>query len=205
MKQYRKLAVFGGTFSPIHNGHLHALLAYANTVRPDVVYVIPTAVAHKTREDTATALQRIEMLRQALANIALPCPVVISDLEIRRGGKSYTIDTVRELSSLAEEIVIFCGTDMLFTLEKWRGFRHLISTVSVAYMQREEDCRYQEKVAEKAAWLSEHYGAELISLNSVPCEISSGDVRKAVRNGEDISGMVPESVARYIATQGLYT
>lgn len=205
MKQYQKLAVFGGTFSPVHNGHMHALSVYANTVRPDVVYVIPTAVAHKVREDTVTDAQRIEMLRLALADIVLPCPVVISDLEIRRGGKSYTVDTVRKLSSLAEEIVIFCGTDMFFALEKWHGFQELISTVSVAYMQREEDCRYRGEIAEKAEWLSEHHGAELISLNSVPREISSGDVRKAVRNGEDISGMVPESVARYIATQGLYT
>lgn len=205
MKRYKKLAVFGGTFSPIHNGHLRALRAYAEAVRPDVLYVIPTAVPpHKMREDAATDAQRIAMLQFAVKDTDLPCEVVVSDMEMQRGGKSYTVDTVATLQQIADEVVIYCGTDMLLTLDKWREYERLLKMVSVAYMQREEDHRYAEQLAQKACYLTESCGARLIALSPFPQEISSSAVRAAVQNGEDISSYVPASVAQYIAKEGLY-
>lgn len=205
MKQYKKLAVFGGTFSPVHNGHLLALKAYAEAVRPDVVYIIPTAVPpHKTREDTATDAQRLAMLRLAVASVDLPCEAVISDMEIRRGGKSYTVDTVTELKNIADEVVIYCGTDMLLTLDKWYHFELLLSLASVAYMQREEDHRHAAALAEKASVLTQKYGARLLALSPFPQEISSSEIREAVQVGKDVSAYVPSAVAQYIAKEGLY-
>lgn len=205
MKPYKKLAVFGGTFSPVHNGHLLALKAYAEAVRPDVVYVIPTAVPpHKTREDDATDAQRLEMLRLAVASVGLPCEAVISDMEIHRGGKSYTVDTVAELTNIANEVVIYCGTDMLLTLDKWYDFKRLLALASVAYMQREEDHRYAAALAEKAKDLTQNYGARLLALAPFPQEISSSEIREAVQAGKDISAYVPSAVAQYIAKEGLY-
>lgn len=205
MKQYKKLAVFGGTFSPVHNGHLRALCAYAETVRPDVLYIIPTAVPpHKMRKDAATDVQRMDMLRLAVKTLDLPCQVVISDMEIARGGKSYTVNTVEHLQELAEEVVIYCGTDMLLTLDLWYEYKRLLQLASVAYMQREEDGRYADQMAEKAAWLTEECGARLIALPPVSVDVSSSDIRECVRRGEDITAYVPENVAAYILAEGLY-
>ncbi len=205
MKRYKKLAIFGGTFSPIHNGHLRALAAYVHTVCPDVVYVIPTAEPpHKERSDHATDAQRLAMLRMAIATLSLPCEVVISDIEILRKGKSYTVLTVEALRDLAEEIVIFCGTDMLLTLDLWYRAEDLFSMTSVAYMQREEDGRNADALQAKAAELREKYHAEIIALPPIAKEVSSSRIRECIFAGKDISAYVPACVAQYIVEEGLY-
>lgn len=206
MKRYRKLAIFGGTFSPVHNGHLRALQAYADAVRPDILYVIPTAgTPRKMRQDAVTDAQRLEMLRLALSDISVSCPVHISDMELRRGGNSYTVDTLTELDALADELFMFCGSDMLLTMENWVRFEELKALTSIVYMQREGDSKHTEELTEKAAFLTERYGARLIALTASPLEISSGEIRLAVQKGESISSLVPHKVAEYIAIKGLYT
>ena len=205
MKKYKKLAVFGGTFSPVHNGHLHAMRAYAETVRPDVLYVIPTAIPpHKIRSDDATDEQRLHMLRIAVQSIRFPCEVVVSDIEIARGGKSYTVDTVEALHEIAEEVVIYCGTDMLLCLDEWNGAQKLLRLASVAYMQREADRRYFAAVADKAAALSEKYGTQIFERPYAAVEVSSSAVRACIRRGEDITALVGKDVAAYIRSEGLY-
>ena len=142
MKKFKKLAMFGGTFSPIHNGHLAALKAYVDMVLPDVVYIIPTAIPpHKVREDSVSDLNRIEMIKLAVENLSLNCKIVVSDMEYKRGGKSYTVDTVDELLTIANDVWFFCGTDMLLTVDKWYNHKRLLQIASVAYMQREDDLR----------------------------------------------------------------
>ncbi|MBQ5390227.1 MAG: nicotinate (nicotinamide) nucleotide adenylyltransferase [Clostridia bacterium] len=205
MKKYKKLAVFGGTFSPVHNGHLRALRAYAEAVRPDVLYVIPTALPpHKMRQDDATDAERLDMLRLALDPLSFPCEIVVSDLEIARGGKSYTIHTVTELQKIAEEIIIYCGTDMLLTLDRWRDYERLLKLVTVAYMQREDDGRYTDAMTAKAKVLSEECGARFIELPPVSVEVSSSEIRERLQRGGDITDLVPSEVSAYILRKGLY-
>lgn len=205
MKQYKKLAVFGGTFSPVHNGHLLAMRAYAETVQPDVLYVIPTAVPpHKMRKDSATDRQRLDMLHLAVRSLALPCEVVISDMEIVRGGKSYTVDTVKILREIADEVVIYCGTDMLLTLDGWYDHKQLLKLAAIAYMQREDDGRYTDAILQKVEQLTADCDARFIALPSVSAEVSSSTIRERVQRGEDITELVPESIASYIRKEGLY-
>lgn len=205
MKQYKKLAVFGGTFSPVHNGHLLAMRAYAETVRPDVLYVIPTAVPpHKMRKDSATDKQRLEMLQLAVRLLDVSCEVVVSDMEIARGGKSYTVDTVEQLHEIAEEVVIYCGTDMLLTLDGWYHYERLLQLATVAYMQREDDGRYADEMKAKVQMLTQKYGAHIIALPPVSVEVSSSVIRENVQRGADIAELVPHAVAAYIQREGLY-
>ena len=205
MKPYVKLAVFGGTFSPFHNGHLCALRAYAEAVRPDAVFVIPTALSpHKERVDIVSDAQRLEMLHLALDPLSFPCPVVVSDIEIVRGGKSYTIDTVTALEALAEEIVLYCGTDMLLALDQWREHERLLKMVTIAYMQRETDGRMASELSKMVKRLQGTYGARVIDLPAVPFEISSGEIRERIRRGDRIEELVPTPVAAYIERVGLY-
>lgn len=197
--------MFGGTFSPVHNGHLLAMQAYAETVQPDALYVIPTAVPpHKIREDCATDRQRLEMLHLAIDALEFNCEVVISDMEIARGGKSYTVDTVEILKKTAEEVIIYCGTDMLLTLDKWYNYKRLLQLAAVAYMQREDDERVAEAMAQKAEQLKSECGARFIALPHVTEEMSSSDIRQRVQSGENITLFVPERVATYILREGLY-
>lgn len=205
MKKYNKLAMFGGTFSPFHNGHIAALKAYVETVSPDVVYIIPTAIPpHKCRSDSATDEQRLKMIQMSVENLKIGCEIVVSDLEIARGGKSYTIDTVEQLKKIANSVVIYCGTDMVLTLDKWYNFKRLLSIISVAYMQRENDLRFDSAVKDTVERLHIMYGTEFIALPPVSDEISSSMIRKMIQEKEDITGLVDENVAKFIYDQELY-
>ena len=205
MKKYKKLAMFGGTFSPIHNGHIAALKAYGEEIHPDVVYIVPTATPpHKVRDDTVSDSDRIEMINLALNGFSIDCEIVISDIEFKRGGKSYTVDTVKELLKIAEKVFFFCGTDMLLTVDMWHEHKKLLSIASIAYMQREDDLRYDAEVSTKARELTALYGTEIVALPPVSDEISSSMVREAVYSGQDITHLVPKNVAEYIAEHHLY-
>ncbi len=205
MKKYKKLAMFGGTFSPIHNGHLAALKAYADVLKPDAVYIVPTAIPpHKVREDSAGDSDRFTMIKLAVEDLKLDCDIVVSDIEFKRGGRSYTVDTVKAFLHIADEVCFFCGTDMLLTVDKWYRHEELLKIASIAYMQREDDLRYDAAVSTKARELKEKYGTSIIALPPISDEISSSMIRQAVHGEKDISKLVPRKVADYIAENRLY-
>ena len=205
MKNYKKLLMFGGTFSPVHNGHLRAMRACFDAVCPDVMYVIPTSTPpHKTRHDDATDAERMDMLRIAVGTVQKRYNIVISDVELRRGGASYTADTVAALSALADTIVVYCGTDMLLTLDEWHDAPRLMRSAEFVCMQREDDARFAEAIKEKIEYLEKEYGARILLIPDTPIETSSSEIRARVSRGESIEGMVPEGVAAYIAAHGLY-
>ncbi len=205
MKKVSKLAVFGGTFSPVHNGHLRALRAFYETVKPDVLYMIPTAKPpHKIRQDRATDSQRLDMLRLAVKTLEPEYNVFISDIEMRRGGKSYTVDTIKALLPTADLVSVYCGTDMLLTLEQWHCFEDLLRMAQIAYMCRFGDLQTAAAAREKAMDLRRRYGADIIEIPAVPFAVSSSQIRDMVQRGKAVSALLPASVEQYIQTQGLY-
>ena len=113
-----RIGIYGGTFSPPHNGHLAAARAFMEQMWLDILYVIPAAIPpHKQMAEPVSAADRLEMCRRAFAGME---GVYVSDMEIRRGGKSYTVDTLRELSGDDRRLFLLCGTDMVLTLDEWR-------------------------------------------------------------------------------------
>ena len=204
MKPYQKVAMFGGTFSPIHNGHLLAMSALFDAVKPDHLFVIPTAIPpHKTRKDAATDADRMAMISLALRELQNP-KISVSDIELLRGGKSFTVDTVEYLKSQAEEVVVFVGTDMFLTLEAWHDFERLFSMCTVAYMRREENSGLDAVLENKAESYRKKYHADIIRIPYASREISSTDIRLCVDNGVLPDELVPRSVAEYIRSHGLY-
>ncbi len=103
MKKYKKLLIFGGTFSPVHNGHLRAMQACCAATSPDVLYVIPTATPpHKVRHDGATDKERMDMLHLAVGTLHTACPVVVSDIELLRAPTELGKIVPAMLSSYAD-------------------------------------------------------------------------------------------------------
>lgn len=205
MKKYKKLLIFGGTFSPVHNGHLRAMQMCCAATAPDVLYVIPTATPpHKVRHDGATDKERMDMLHLAVGTLHIACPVVVSDIELLRGGASYTVDTVEALSPLADRILVYCGTDMLLTLDEWHDAARLMRAAEFVCMQREGDARLHDAILHKIAALQNTYGARITLIPDVPFEVSSSEIRASAARGETIELFVPHGVADYIAVHGLY-
>ena len=197
-----RVGIYGGTFSPVHNGHVAAAKAFMEQMWLDILYVIPTGVTpHKDMKGDATAADRLEMCRLAFEGVE---GVIVSDLEMRREGKSYTVDTLRELYDPEGRLVLLMGTDMLLTLGSWREPDEIFRLCYPVYIRREEDAALDAAVVEKITAYQQTYGKVVRRIVAPAIELSSTDVRKAVAEGFPIEGAVPPAVADYIRRKGLY-
>ena len=197
-----RVGIYGGTFSPVHNGHVAAAKAFMEQMWLDILYVIPTGVTpHKDMKGDATAADRLEMCRLAFAGVE---GVIVSDLEMRREGKSYTVDTLRELCDPEGRLFLLMGTDMLLTLGSWREPDEIFRLCYPVYIRREEDAALDAAVVEKITAYQQTYGKVVRRIVAPAIQISSTDVRAAVAEGFPIEGAVPPAVADYIRERGLY-
>ena len=197
-----RVGIYGGTFSPVHNGHVAAAKAFMEQMWLDILYVIPTGVTpHKDMKGNATPQQRLEMCRLAFADVE---GVVVSDMEIKREGKSYTKDTLRELSRPDDRLFLLLGTDMMLTLDTWREPDEIFRLCYPVYIRRESDASLDEKIVQKIAEYNQKYGKVVLRIVTEPLELSSSMVRAAVSEGRSIESMVHPQVAAYIEANGLY-
>ena len=197
-----RVGIYGGAFAPIHIGHVAAAKAFMEQMWLDVLFVIPTGKSpHKQMSTGASEADRLEMCRRAFEGVE---GVIVSDIEIRRGGESYTVDTLRELTDSDRRLFMLCGTDMILTLDSWHEPEEIFRLSYPVYIRRESDESLDEKLIEKVTEYRNKFGKNVVRINAPVIEISSSDIRKKIAAGEDISALVPKSVAEYIKEKGLY-
>ena len=197
-----RIGIYGGTFSPPHNGHIQAARAFMEQMWLDFLYVIPAAIPpHKEMTVEVSADDRLAMCRAAFAGIE---GVYVSDMEIRRGGKSYTVDTLRELYGEDRRLFLLCGTDMVLTLDQWRSPEEIFKLSYPVYIRRDNDRSLDDRIVEKIALYHQKYGKVVRRIVTDPIVVSSSDVRDAVADGRSISKMVPPAVEKYIRDNHLY-
>lgn len=197
-----RIGIYGGAFSPIHNGHVAAAREFMKQMWLDVLFVIPTGDSpHKEMSDGASARQRLKMCELAFEGEE---GVIVSDIELRREGKSYTVDTLEELSDTDRRLFLLCGTDMLLTLDKWRDSDRIFELCYPVYIRRESDSALDDEIIEKVTYYRNKYGKNVVKLKAPVIEVSSSLIRERLERGEDISDLVPEKVAAYIEEKGLY-
>ena len=198
----RRVGIYGGTFAPPHIGHVEAARAFMKQMRLDYLYVIPTAIPpHKTTDFDVDPYQRLAMCDLAFSGID---GVIVSDIELRRGGVSYTVDTLRELTAPDTRLFLFCGTDMFLTLDQWYCADEIFKLCYPIYIRRENDQFITNKILKKIGEYTEKYNAVVRRVVTEPIELSSSRVRKTLREGGDISGMVDPKVKMYIDDHGLF-
>lgn len=197
-----RVGIYGGAFSPVHNGHVAAARAFMEQMWLDILYVIPTGVSpHKDMKGDATPADRLEMCRLAFAGMD---GVIVSDLEQRREGKSYTVDTLRTLTREGDRLFLLMGTDMLMTLDRWREPEEIFRLSYPVYIRREADTALDGEIVAKIAAYQERFGKVVRRIVSPPIELSSTTVRAAVAAGRSLRGLVPPAVEEYILSHGLY-
>ena len=197
-----RIGIYGGTFSPPHNGHLAAARAFMEQMWLDLLYVIPTATPpHKEMECEVSAEHRFRMTQLAFAGME---GIYVSDMEIRRGGKSYTVDTLRELSGDDRRLFLLCGTDMMLTLDEWRSPEEIFRLCYPVYVRREKDPVLDSVIIKKIAAYREAYGKVVRKIQMEPLELSSHDVRKKLSAGEPVGNLIPPAVESYIFANHLY-
>ena len=171
-----RVLIYGGSFNPPHLGHESALRSAVAAIGPDRVYVVPAGIPpHKELADNSPDVEA----RLRLSELAFgdePGAEVL-DLEIRRLGKSYTVDTLQEISDRFEdaELYFLVGTDMLLSMEKWYQFDQILSTCTLVALPRDENVIAE--MEECAQMLRRTYGARVILIRKSPLPMASTDLR----------------------------
>lgn len=197
-----RIGIFGGAFAPIHKGHVEAAKAFMNQMWLDVLFVIPTGKSpHKEMDRTASDSDRMEMCRRAFEGVE---GVIVSDVEIRRGDTSYSIDTLRSFADEGSRLFMLCGTDMMLTLGEWNDAQEIFKLCYPVYIRRENDRELDEKIIETNTRYFETFGKYVIKLDAPIIEISSSTLREMLKRGEDVSEYIPARTLEYIEEKGLY-
>jgi nicotinate-nucleotide adenylyltransferase len=195
----KKIAVYGGSFDPPHKGHRLLAENLAAFCGADKVLVIPTAMSPFKSSSGANAHDRLEMCKIAFSGELFQ----VSDMEIMRGGKSYTIDTINQVRELYpdSELYLFMGDDMLLSFEHWYKYDEILQKCTLVAA-----CRVHE--ANKLSQMREYIkklplGEQRVMLCSCePFEISSTQIRAGLKIGEKFG--IDEGVYSYISSRGLY-
>ncbi len=194
------IGIYGGTFSPPHNGHVYAAKAVLDELMLDKLYVVPAFIPPHKRLDFDTPYDRLNMTRLAFSGIS---KAEVSDYEMEAGGKSYTVKTLEHFKSEGE-LTFLCGTDMFLSLEEWYMPERIFALARIALIRRETDePLLNVRVREAKLRYIRKYEARIAVLRAKAYEMSSTFVRNAVKEG-GFDGYVPESVAAYIRKNHLY-
>lgn len=197
-----KIGIMGGTFDPIHTGHL-IIGEYARTTLDlDKIIFIPVGLPpHKDNSKVSTSSRRLEMTKLAINSNSY---FYLSSIEVDRKEITYTIDTIKELKNIykEDELYFVIGGDSLFEIEKWKDFDQLIRLCKFVVLERPG--RTTEEIEQKKLELKLSYKIELEKIHSPLIDISSTEIRERVKNNLSIKYLVPESVETYIIHHKLY-
>lgn len=198
-----KIGVYGGTFNPIHLGHLHILEEFAERLQLDRVLLIPTRTPpHKAAPHLASAEHRLAMCELAVADCR--APVTVSRIEIDREGKSFTSDTLQALHETYpnDTLFFFMGEDMFLTLDNWVRPQVICDCATLCAAPRSED-GIDRLLAQKKK-LEDTFGARCLIEPISYLPVSSTELRERLAKGEPLTGLVPGCVEEYISLHGLY-
>ena len=197
-----KIGIMGGTFDPIHTGHL-IIGEYARTTLDlDKVIFVPVGLPpHKDNNKVSTSERRLAMTKIAIESNSY---FYLSSIEVDRKQITYTIDTIKELKNIykEDELYFVIGGDSLFEIEKWKDFDQLIGLCKFVVLERPG--RTKDEMDEKILQLNDLYKIKLEKIYSPLIDISSTEIRERVRKNLSITYLVPESVESYIVNHKLY-
>jgi len=197
-----RVGIYGGTFAPVHNAHVETAKLFMEQMRLDYLFVIPSAIPpHKEIDPLDNPMHRLKMCELAFAGMD---GVVVSDMEIKRGGKSYTVDTLKALSAKGRRLLLLCGTDMVLSFDTWYKYKEILDLCYPVYMRREKDAMLDTMIVNKLAKYYKESGKMFRKLVGDPIELNSTEIREAVKAGKSISRMVPPAVEKYIIENRLY-
>ncbi len=195
MDKRQKLGILGGTFDPIHLGHLILAEQLTEKLKLDKVLFIPSASPpHKDLNEVSDAKVRFEMTKSAVEDNHI---FSVSDIELKREGKSYTVVTIQKLKKLYpdSELYLLGGSDILDEIKTWREPQRIYELIKVVIGVRPGF----NKIEKENEFLKRSI---IVQINGL--EVSSTQIREKVKKGKSIKYLVPTKVEEFIRAKGLY-
>jgi nicotinate-nucleotide adenylyltransferase len=212
-----KIGILGGTFNPIHNAHLRVAETVLDRLALDRIIFIPAAnPPHKELADEISFEHRKNMVERAIADNP---HFAVSDIEQQRGGRSYSVDTLRELRHAfpSDELFFIIGSDSFLAISSWFNIAEIFTLANIVVVERPE-AAISDLIAPLPVAISSEFcyiptemrlthrsGFSVFYLPDTPLAISSSVVRQLLREGRSIRYLVPDRVARYISEQRIYS
>lgn len=207
------IGVFGGTFDPVHYGHLRPLLEVRQALALDEVRLIPCRIPPHREAPGATAEQRLAMLEVAVAGVP---GFRVDTLELEREGPSYMVDTLAQLRDEVGDkpLCLILGQDAFAGLESWHEWRRLVELAHIVVTRRpgsdfprsgELGAMVEQRRAAGADMLRERPAGLIWFQEVTQLDISATSIRESLRQGRDVRFLMPEPVRIYIEAQGLYS
>lgn len=199
----KNIGLFGGTFNPIHNGHLHMANAFAEQCQLDCVIFLPAGDPYHKNTDLVAPEHRLNMTELAAANNP---KFAVSDCDLVRGGATYSIDTVQIFKQHYPKAQLYwlMGMDSLMNLHKWKNWQAFVRQTKIVVANRTGDT-LAKAPRELHAWLGEALqSGDLVLLNADTVDISSSQIREQIAQGKNLRNWLPEKVADYIQQHDLY-
>ncbi len=200
-KSCKRIALMGGAFDPIHYGHLVTAQTVYDNFNLDRVVIMPLGDAPHKEMKGASAYHRFEMARLAAAdNDAFG----VSAMEVNRGGKTYTVDTIAEIKAINPglEIYFVMGADEILSIESWREPERLLKMCAFIAVTRPGFDK--SRVEEKTKTIREKYGCEIYFLEVPALDISSSDIRERIKKGKSARYLTGDETLKYIEKNCLY-
>ena len=220
----KRIGLFGGTFDPIHFGHLRAALEVKEAFALDETWLVPSALPpHKVISCVSDVGQRLAMIRLALGDDPL---FAVSDIELKRTGLSYSVDTVAAFKSTFMEkarLFLIMGVDAFLEIHTWKAYQKLFQEISIIvmtrptglpeidantvktigdYMKNRISAAYHHSCTQSAFLHADQPAVHIFKVTLL--DISSSKIRDRVKKGRSIRFLLPDGVATYIKDQGLY-
>lgn len=196
-----RIGLFGGSFNPIHSGHINLAVSVVEKLMLDKVIFIPSGLApHKSSSEYADSADRLEMCRLATEEYE---NFEVSDYEINKSGKSYSVYTVEHFRKIFpdDELFLMVGSDMLLTFDTWFRYEDILKNAVLAAVSRNgNDFDELYKMTERLSDLG-----RIVVVNNDAITISSSKIRKMIKNNEDISCYLNGKVVKYIILKNLYS
>ncbi len=191
-----KLGLMGGTFNPIHIGHLKIASKVLDIFDLKKVIFIPSGnPPHKNRGEIIDASHRLKMIKLAVSNYKR---FEVSDIEIKRKGESYTLDTIRQIKETyggETDIYFIAGTDSALDLPNWKDPLKILSLSHFVAVERPGFSLKR---------IDEKYRKRIITVGGISIDMSSSDIRKRIKEGRPIKSLIPKDVEEYIRENRLY-
>ena len=200
MERLMKLGVFGGTFDPVHYGHLLLAECCREQCELDEVWFVPAYQPPPKDDMVLDGVRRAEMLELATAGDP---GFRVNRLELERGGSSFTVDTLQQLRDLnaSHDLFLLMGADSLRALSTWREPQRIAELSTIVVVNRGDRPLPDRDEAEPGPGS----GRRLRSVTMPGIDLSATEIRSRVRTGRSIRFMVPRAVEQYIREHGLYT